>query len=160
MSGQVCFALSKVTNIGDLYLVGILKKDTKKGSTNAFNEYDQLRKEVLYTSVPSCLSLRETSQFILLKIGSLKRHAIDITYGKKLFENDITGAQISQTYDLSALRSILEEYTIGLIISSSRHSSLAISYKSTILLSCHHKIDVHISGTYFHLPCPFEFFSF
>lgn len=79
---------------------------------------------------------------------------------KTLFENDITGAQISQTYDLSALGSILKEYTIGLIISSSRHSSLAISYKSTILLSCHHKIAVHISGTYFHLPCPFEFFSF
>ena len=90
------------------------------------------------------MSLPETLSFILLSVRSLNRHAIDIVYDKKLVEDDIlflTETQVSQTDNLSAVQSILEEYTLDHNISRFRYSSLVICYKSTILVSCHQKID-------------------
>ena len=52
------------------------------------------------------MSLPETLSFILLIVRSLKRHAIDIAYDKKLIEYYIiffTETQVSQTDDLSAI---------------------------------------------------------
>ena len=81
----------------------------------------------------------------------MKRHAIDIAYDQKLIEYDIlflTETQVSQTDNLSAVQSILEEYTLDHNISSFRYSSLALCYKSTNLVSCHQK-DYGISFSYF-----------
>ena len=88
------------------------------------------------------MSLPETLSLILLNVRSLKRHATDIVYDKKLIEYDIlflAETQVSQTDDLSAMQSILEEYTLDHNISSFRYSSIAICYESTILVSCHQK---------------------
>ena len=88
------------------------------------------------------LSLPETLSFILLNVRSLKRHAIDIVYDKKLIEYDIlflTETQVSQTDDLSAMQSILEEYTLDHDLSSFIYSSLTICYES--IVSCHQKND-------------------
>ena len=90
------------------------------------------------------MSLPETLSFILLDVRSLKRHSIDIVYDKKLLEYYIlflTETRVSQTDDLSATQSILEEYTLDHNISSFRYSSFVICYKSTILASCHQKND-------------------
>ena len=84
------------------------------------------------------MSLPKTLSFILLNVRLLKRHAIDIAYDKNLIEYDImflTETQVSQTDDLRAMQSILEENTLDQNISSFRYSSLAICYKSTILVS-------------------------
>ena len=54
---------------------------------------------------------------------------------------------IKQT-TLSAIQSILEEYTLDHNISIFRYSSLALCYKSTNLVSCHQK-DYGISFSYF-----------
>ena len=59
-------------------------------------------------------------------------------------ENEIlflTETQVSQADDLSAMQSILEGYTLDHNISSFRYSSLAICYKSTILVSSHDGIS-------------------
>ena len=93
----------------------------------------------MFTLVSLPMSLSKTLSFILLNVRSLKRHAIDIAYDKKLIEYDIlflTEIQVSQTDDLRAMQSILEENTLDHNISSFRYSSLAICYKSTILVSC------------------------
>ena len=83
------------------------------------------------------MSLPKTLSFILLNVRLLKRHAIDIAYDKNLIEYDIMfETQVSQTDDLRAMQSILEENTLDHNISSFRYSSLAICYESTILVSC------------------------
>ena len=64
----------------------------------------------MFTPVSLPISFPETLSFILLNVRSLKKHAIDIAYDKKLIEYDIlflTETQISQTDDLSAMQSIL-----------------------------------------------------
>ena len=138
--GQIYVALSKVTNIEGLYLTGTFKKDAIKANIEVLNEYYWLPKETLFTPVSLLMSLSETWSFILLNVRSLKKHAIDIAYDKKLLEYDIlflTETQVSETDNLSAMQSILEEYTLDHNINSFRYSSLAICYKSTILVSCH-----------------------
>ena len=51
----------------------------------------------------------------------------------------LTEIQVSQTDDLSAMRGFLK--SIDHNISSCRYYSLAICYKSTVLVSCHQKYD-------------------
>ena len=142
--GQIYVALSRVTNIEGLYLTSTFKLDAIKANIEALNEYDRLRKEALFTPVSLPMSLRETLSFVLLNVRSFKRHAVDIVCHKKLIEYDIlflTEAQVSQTDNLSAMQSILEEYTLDPNISSFRYSSLSICYKSTIPVSCHQEND-------------------
>ena len=87
--GQIHVALTRVTNIESLYLTGTCKKDAISANIEALHEYDQLQKEVLLTPVSLPMSLPETISFILLNVRSLKRHAIDIAYDKKLIKCDI-----------------------------------------------------------------------
>ena len=71
--------------------------------------------------------------FILLNIRPLKRNAIDIAYDKKLIANDflfLTETQVSQAGELSAMQSILEEYTLD-------HSTILVSYHQKNALSKH-----------------------
>ena len=112
------------------------RKDVIKANTQALNEYDQLQKEAFFTLVSLPMSLPETFSFILLSVRSLKRHAIDLSYDKKLIANNTlfhTETQVSQTNNLSAMQSILEEYTLDHNVSSFIYTSLTICYKSTIL---------------------------
>ena len=95
--------------------MGTLKKDAIKAKIEALNEYDQLQKEALFTPVSLPMSLPETLSFILFNVRSLKRHATDIAY---LF---LTETQVSQRDDLSAIQSILEEYTLDHNISIFRY---------------------------------------
>ena len=89
----------------------------------------------MFTPVSLPMSLPKTLSFILLNVRLLKRHAIDIAYDKNLIEYDIMfETQVSQTDDLRAMQSILEENTLDHNISSFRYSSLVICYKSTILV--------------------------
>ena len=55
--GQICVALSRVTNIEGLYLTGTFRKDAIKANTEASNEYDGLKKEALFTPVSLPMSL-------------------------------------------------------------------------------------------------------
>ena len=141
--GQIYVAFSRVTNIEGFYLTSTFKKDAIKANREALNKYDHLQKEALFTPVSLRMSFQETLSFILLNVRSLKRHAIDIAYDKKLIEYDIlhTEMQVSQKDELSAMQSILKEYTLDHNISSFRYFSIAICYKSTILVSSHEKND-------------------
>ena len=90
----------------------------------------------------SILTHAFTETFILLNIRSSKTYVINITYDEKLIENEILFlrvTQVSQTEDLSAMQSILEEYTLDHNISSFRYSKLAICYKGTIPVLCPQK---------------------
>ena len=98
----------------------------------------------MFTPVSLPMSMPETLPFILLNVRSLKKHAIDIAYDKRLIEYDIlflTETEVSQIDDLSAMQSILDEHTPDHNISNFGFSSLAICYKSTIFVSCHHEND-------------------
>ena len=120
-SGQIYLALNIVTNIKGLYLTGTFRKDATKANKEALNEYDRLQKEALFTPVSSRMFLLETLSFILFNIKSLKRHAVDIDYDKNLIANDIlflTEALVRQSDNLSAMQSILGEYTLDHNISS------------------------------------------
>ena len=90
----------------------------------------------------SILTHAFTETFILLNIRSSKTYVFNITYDEKLIENEILFlrvTQVSQTEDLSAMQSILEEYTLDHNISSFRYSKLAICYKGTIPVLCPQK---------------------
>ena len=69
--------------------MGTFRKDTIKTNTEALNEYGQIQKEALFTPVSLPMSLPETLSFFLLNVRSLKRHAINIAYNKKLIANYI-----------------------------------------------------------------------
>ena len=113
-----------------------------KANTVPLNNFDQLQKEALFTSVSLLMSLPGTLSFILFNVRSLKRHVINIAHDKKLIQHDILFlTKTGLAEDLSALQSILEEYTLNHNVSSFRYSSLAICYKSTDFISFHWKND-------------------
>ena len=102
---------------------------------NELNEYDPLKIKASFNPLSLVTSLPETLSFTLLNVRSLERHAIDIAYDQKLTENYIlflTETQVNQAINLSAMQSILEEYTLDHNISSFRYSSLSICYKSIV----------------------------
>ena len=87
--GQIYVALSRISSMNKMYLIGSYNKAALKVNESAKKEYERLRSEGLFKS-QSHLAVTETSVTInLLNTCSLKLLVLDITMGDRLLDNDI-----------------------------------------------------------------------
>ena len=86
--GQMYVALSRVTKIDNLFLIGKCRTIVFKVNENAVIEYSRLRENLLdriYIDHVDCISVTVS----LLNMRFFVRHALDISRNKELMENDI-----------------------------------------------------------------------
>ena len=87
--GQIYVALSRISSMNKMYLIGSYNKTTLKVNESAKKQYEKLRSEGLFKS-QSHHSVTETSITVtLLNTRSLKLHALDIAKDDRLLDNDI-----------------------------------------------------------------------
>ena len=85
---QLYVALSRISSMNKMYLIGSYNKATLKVNESAKKEYERLRNEGLFKS-QSHLTVTEISITItLLNNGSLKLHVLDVAMDDRLFDND------------------------------------------------------------------------
>ena len=114
--GQIIFALSKISSMNKMYLIGSYIKATQKLNESAKKEYERFRSEGLF-KLQSHLAVTETSITItLLNTRSLKLHVLDIAMDDRLLDNDIlplTETQCEAGNDTSIIESAMQkQYTM------------------------------------------------
>ena len=107
-------ALSRVTSIDNLFLIGKYSPNVFKVNENTILEYKRLQEnrfDPIDTEHVDCNSLTIS----LLNVRSLKRHAVDISRSRQLTENDIlclTESQITNDTDVTQVLEQLSSFKI------------------------------------------------
>ena len=107
-------ALSRVTSIDNLFLIGKYNHNVLKVNESAVAEYNRLREnrfDTINTNYVGCNSLTVS----LLNTQSLKRHAADISRARLLTENHIlclTESQITNDIDVAEIKEQLSTFDI------------------------------------------------
>ena len=143
--GQMYVALSRITNMENMYLIGKYSRSAIKENKSAKIEYERLRQESVMKSLP-LISPSECSLTItLLNIRSLRRHAIDIKSDEQLLKNDIiclTEILIPPGGDLNDVNNELQDYfSIDYNLSHDQHRSIAFCSVNEISILAHQKYD-------------------
>ena len=134
--GQMYVALSRVTSLNGLHLIGDYKSSAIRSDPRATAEYELLRKDYPIEPIEDCNVISPNSLTIsLLNTRSLRKHAIDIACDSVLLESDLiclTETQIEVDSDISEISNILNEFTIIHNENTDKYCSLASCYKNTI----------------------------
>ena len=139
--GQMYVALSRVTSLNSLFLIGQYKLLAIKANPNASKEYDRLRQESPLDYIEDCMPATKHSLTItLLNIRSLYKHAIDISCDHLLLKNDIiclTETQILPNQDTTVIDNTLADFKILYNNSTDKFQSLAFCFNSGIYTTNH-----------------------
>ena len=125
--GQMYVALSRVTKIDNLFLIGKCSTIVFKVNENAVIEYSRLRENLLdriYIDLVDCISVTVS----LLNMRFFVRHALDISRNKELMENDImclTESQIPNGTDEAEMFQQLSTFKVYFNSYGARNQSLA-----------------------------------
>ena len=88
--GQMYVALSRVTSLNGLYLIGEYKSSAIKADPRAIHEYERMRDESVITPNANCGMLTDNSLTItLLNVRSFPKHVIDICHSEMLLQTDV-----------------------------------------------------------------------
>ena len=135
--GQMYVALSRVTSIYNLFLIGKYSANVFRVNENATLEYKRLQEnrfDTIDIDHVDCNGLTIS----LLNARSLKRHAVDISIARQLTENDIlclTESQITNDTDVTEVLEQLSSFKIYFNSCGERHQNLAICLREyTVLL--------------------------
>ena len=110
----MCVALSRVTSIDNLFLIGKYSPSVFKVNENAILEFKRL-KENRFDKIDTDHVHCNSFTISLLNVRSLKRHAVDITRARQLTENDIlclTESQITNDTDVIKVLEQLSSFKI------------------------------------------------
>ena len=127
--GQIYDALSRISSMNKMYLIGSYNKAALKVNESAKKEYERLRSEGLFTSQPHFAVTETLIAITLLNTHSLKLHDLDIAMDDRLFDNDIlclTEIQCEAGSDTLIIESALDKkYTMHFKSSDNKFNSIA-----------------------------------
>ena len=87
--GQMYVALSRVTSLNGLHLIGNFSSSAIQHNTAAAIEYDRLRIESPLVPTEDLEFVEENLTITLLNTRSMRKHALDIKYSKCLVNSDL-----------------------------------------------------------------------
>ena len=86
--GQMYVALSRVTSLEGLFLIGTFKESAFVVDQRVNTEYERLRNECLF-KIDGCSDIGEELTIALCNVRSLKKHLPDIKADRRFFKSDI-----------------------------------------------------------------------
>ena len=110
--GQMYVALSRITSMDRMYLVGNYSKKAIKKNSSAKKKYQRLRCESKLATLPFISVSEITVNITLLNARSLRKHYKDIMKDTHLLGNDVlylTETQLQIDEDISYIESSLQE---------------------------------------------------
>ncbi|XP_057292445.1 uncharacterized protein LOC130621150 [Hydractinia symbiolongicarpus] len=145
-NGQMYVALSRVTSLQGLHLIGVFKSSAINVDDKAKKEYQYLR-ENQSLSFTTDLVAKESEHSILslvvCNVRSLRKHCKDLSCDKTLSSSDIilcTETQLTNTENLTDI--MIDGFKLTCNNDNEhRFSSLAMYYKNKIELLDHFKIN-------------------
>ena len=139
--GQMYVAISRITNINNLFLIGEYSPNAFKVNTDATVEYNRLRCDSAFEPCQNIAVDEYSLTVTLLNTSSLKKHAIDIAKESSLMESDILCLTETQTridQDTSNIEQTLNTFDVFFNNSSEQSFlNLAICLYRDILLVSH-----------------------
>jgi len=143
--GQMYVALSRVTSLDGLYLIGNFSASAIRSSEKAEKEYQRFRsRENLLEPLLSCIPTEENLVLTMLNIRSLRPKSASIRHHKELNDSDVlffTETQISHDANIEEVEYNLRPFKMVFNNDADKFKSLAIGHRDYVTL-----IDQHVSG--------------
>ena len=141
--GQIYVALSRVTSLDGLYVLGYFSVKSVRADPRALNEYNRMRTErSLYDSESEDLNDSSLTTS-LLNTRSLNKHLIDIAHDERLLKNDVICLTETQLSALSNHQSslVLEDFKVIFNNREDKFQSIAVYSKCEIAIVSHTKLS-------------------
>ena len=141
--GQIYVALSRVTSLDGLYVLGYFSVKSIRADPRALNEYNRMRTERSFYDSES-EDLNDSSLTIsLLNTRSLNKHLIDIAHDERRLKNDVICLTEIQLSALSNHQSSLDLEDFKVIFNNreDKFQSIAVYSKSEIPIVSHTKLS-------------------
>ena len=144
-AGQIYVALSRVTNIEGLYIIGEFTDKSIRVNAKAEVEYQRQRKESIFRPRAQHNISPDSLTICLLNTRSLSKHSVDIASDMRLFTVDLlclTETQLESNRNVEHIQISLPSFNIDFNnVSCHRFNNIAICSKDDILIGCHIKLD-------------------
>ena len=139
--GQMYVALSRITSLDRMFLIGNYYKTPIKENPSAKQEYQRLRRENKFTTLPFVSVSEMTLNITLLNTRSLKKYYKDIMKDQHLLDSDIlcsTETQLQIDQDTSVIESRFQEhFKIHFISNENKYRSLVFYYSNRVSVLDH-----------------------
>jgi len=112
-AGQMYVALSRVTNIDGLYLIGDYNKSAIRVNVDAGHEYERLRNSNCIKHTQNETTSSDQLKISLLNIRSIRKHAIDLVENSFIMDSDFLGlteTQLNENSDTSVIQHTLQHH--------------------------------------------------
>ena len=136
-AGQIDVALSRVTSLDGLTLIGTFNKKAIRVDSRATEEYNFMRENCQYNRVEDIGNISDHSLILtLLNARSLGKHAADISSDKILMESDVIGFTETQITNIhNNIEGILEPFNIIQNNNGhNRYANIAFGYQKSVSL--------------------------
>ena len=139
--GQIYVALSRVTSLEGLYIIGRYHRNAIVVDERVTREYERMRRDCPMTPISSLPSSDPSVLHItLLNTRSLNKHYQDIKCDKYLVQSDViclTETQIKENQNTEKISKAFDDFKITYNNDSHRYSSLAVLLKKPLeLVTC------------------------
>ena len=130
--GQIYVALSRVTSLSGLYLIGEFNPRAIRADPKATTEYELLREEYHLQPVENLVPSESTLTISLLNTRSLKKHVNDIKQDRVLYDADIlclTETQLQEDSEFDD-EEFNNDFEVLHNMNQDKFCSVAMCYKS------------------------------
>ena len=134
--GQIYVAMSRISKLEKMYLIGSYNRNVIKVNKSAKKEYERLYREYLLSLLSFPKASNDTLTIALLNPRCLRRHAEDILSDLELMKNDILCLAEIQLYlneDKSDITTKFQNnFSMYYNSSTDKHKRIAFGYSSNI----------------------------